>query len=296
MKEIVLENSSSRQRYRVIKEVMEPSHYHLYLCIEEKTGRECLLQIASTVEHNGILQRAAYILRELEHQADEAEEKYKKAKTDPDAMLNYKLGFPELVDSFICPEQGGRQVNILAFRNTEHVADMVPLINITAKNKKRIDLRTSAWIMGKSLKLLDFLYSQGISINLAIGWNILIDAERHYVLFFDFTKAQTYEETVPKDIQCREIASVAYAVYVTLGGTMDLEKDDLLVTDATEEAYFVYLWQMVRGGMSDAGKAHKKFYEIVDATWERKFHPFTTKPLEETNKKEEKNEKDIMEE
>lgn len=262
-------------RYRVIKEVTEPGHYRLYLCEQEETGRQCLLQIATTVEYNGELQRSAYILEKLTLHAEKLEEEYKNVKTDPNALLNYQLGFPELVDSFIYQEQGGRQINILAFRNVENVKDMVPLINITVKNNSRIDLRTSAWIMGKALKMLDFVHAQGISVNLMTDKNILTNTQ-HYVVIFDWSKAQIYEQTVPRDIQCREISQAAQAVIVALGGNVKTE----IFPENDSKEYIDYLLKLARGNMSGgAKKAHEDFYEIVDRTWEREFYPFTVEPL-----------------
>ncbi|MCK5475052.1 MAG: hypothetical protein KAI71_00535 [Candidatus Pacebacteria bacterium] len=262
-------------RYRVIKEVARSEHYHLYLCKQKETQCQCLLQIAITVEHNGELQRAAYILRELAFHADRLEEEYKNVKTDPNVLLNYQLGFPEVVDSFICQEQGRRQINIFAFRNVDDVADMVPLANITTKDNLRIDLRTSAWIMGKALKLLDFVYGQGISVDLMTGENILINAKQHYVVIFDLVQAQIFEQMVPKDIRGREISQTASAVIIALGG--DVKTGIFPENDSRE--YIDYLLQMARGNVSNAKRAHEDFYEIVDRIWKREFYPFTVEQL-----------------
>lgn len=266
--------------YRAIKEVAKTRRYHLYLCVQEETGRQCLLQIATTAENNGELQRAAYILGELARHADKLEEEYKKVKTDPNVLLNYQLGFPELVDSFICHEQSGRQINILAFRNVEDASDMVPIANITAKDHLRIDLRTSAWIMGKALKLAGFAHAQGFSIGLATGTNILIDGERHYVVIFDFTQAQIFEKEVPEEIRRQEISEAARAVITVLDGEAEtgLFPEDIVTEENME--YIRYLLKLARGNVGDAREAHKTFYEIVDRTWKREFYPFTAKPLE----------------
>lgn len=280
--------------YGVIKEVARSEYYHLYLCVQEDTKRECLLQIASVAEHNGKIQRAAYILTELARHADKLEAEYEKIRADPKILLNYKFGFPELVDSFIYQEQGGRQINILAFRNVDDVADMVPLINITDKDKLRIDLRTSAWIMGKILKLLDFIYSQGISIDFTSGDNILINVDKHYVVFFDWTKASWSEmlEIDPVKVQRNEIAQAAQAVVIALGGNVET---GFFPEDGNKE-YINYLLKLARGDtITDAKTAHKNFYEIVNRIWKREFHPFTVKPLGLDEMKE-KDEKDMMEE
>ncbi len=249
--------------------------WKLYLCIEISTNRQCLFQVAATKEQNNALSHAAYILKELKVYANELEEEYAHVKPNPDYTLNYDLQFPELVDSFLA--QDGRLVNILAFRNVEKVISMVPLGKITAKNL-RVDLRTSAWIMGKLLKLLDFVHTQNMSVNLVNGGNILIVPKEHYVLILDWTAVQIHDKGVPAEIQRQEIAQVAQAVIAVLGG--DSEKG-IFPDDEEEEVfseYTDYLLQLTRGSESSADMAHEKFYEIVDLRW-KGFYPFTVKPL-----------------
>lgn len=261
--------------YQVGNKVAETSNYRLYLCMQDGMGRQCLLQVATTVAHNGKLQRAAYILKELERRADDLEAKYARVKTDPNVLLNYGLGFPDLIDSFIYQEQGGRSINILAFRGVEDVTKMVPLINITEKDGLRVDLRTSAWIMGKLLKLLVFAHNEGVSVRLLNGNNIVIEPDEHYVVIFDWSCAQTYPEAVPKEIQRQEISQAAQAIVAVLGG--DLKTG--VFPDDSNKTYTDYILRMARGEKNNAGKTHKEFYALIDELWEREYYPFTTKLL-----------------
>jgi len=272
-----MQMASDSSLYHVGEKVAESKQYRLYLCSQDQTNRECLLQIATTIEQNGDLDRAAFILKELKRRADELEAEYARVKTDPKDTLNYDLGFPELVDGFICPDQGGRRVNILAFRNVEKVSKMVPLINVTAKDGLRVDLRTSAWIMGKLLKLLVFVHSEGISTGMMSSGNILIEPDQHYVLIFDWSAAQTQAD-VPKETQRREISQAAQAVIVVLGGNLETET----IPDDGDEGYGRYadfLLQLARQGASDAARAHAEFYQLIDELWPRGFYKFTVKPL-----------------
>lgn len=273
-----MELKSSSHIYRVGKLVGEADLYRLYLCVQTETGRQCLLQIASTAGQNGGLDRAAYILGELKRRSDELEAEYATVKSDPDRMLNYDLGFPELVDSFVCQEQGGRRVNILAFRCVEEASKMVPLANLTEKDRLRVDLRTSAWIMGKILKLFVLAHSEGISVGLTAGNNFLIEPDNHYVLIFDWSAAQMHPELVPAQTRRQEISQAAQAVVVALGGNTKsgfLPDDD----ETAFNQYSEFLMMLASGSESNAERAHKKFYEIVDAFWPREFYPFTVKPL-----------------
>jgi len=267
--------------YQVGKAVAEADGYHLYLCVQEETGRQCLLQIAAETANNGDLDRAAYILRELKKSAQEVEDEYAKIKKDPKILLNYKLSFPRLVDSFSCQEQGGRRINILHFRKIKEVGDVVPLSNITLKDQLRVDLRTSVWILGKLLKLFVFTQSEFFSVGLVNGNNILIahKANQRYVLIFDWSKGQMHPGGVPMETRRQEISQAAQAVIAVLGGDFQTG----YIPDDGEPAFQQYadhLFRLARGSESDATRAHAKFYELVDMFWKREFYPFTTLPLD----------------
>ncbi len=266
--------------YQVGEKVAEAGSYRLFLCIQEETGRQCLLQIATSIGNNSELDRGAYILGELKRCSDETEEEYAKVRKDPKSKLNYHVGFPELVDSFICNDQEGRRVNIFAFRSVTNVSNMIPLTYITEKYHLRIDLRTSGWIMGKALKIIDFAHSNGIAIKSTAGNNILIEKDNHYVLIFDWTDAQMYPGEILIDVRTNDISQAAKAVITVLGG--DWKKG--IVPNDGEDAYPQYvnfLLRLARGSESNAQRAHANFYEIVDVFWKREFYPFTTKPLNE---------------
>jgi hypothetical protein len=269
---------SDSHLYLVGAKVADADRYRLYLCEQEETGRRCLVQTANAAEYNGGLDRAAYLLDELKRHSDELEAEYAGAKEDPKDMLNYDLGFPELVEGFICQDQGGRRVNILAFRNVEDVSKMVPLSNITTKDRRRVDLRTSVWILGKLLKSLVLTQCVKISVGLVVGNNILIEPDRHYVLIFDWSAAQIHSGDLSFETRRQEIAQAAQAVITALGG--DLATG--VFPDDGDEAFGRYtdhLLRLARGSESKAERAHAQFYELVDSLWKRGYHPFTTKPL-----------------
>jgi hypothetical protein len=293
MKEVLyimteIQNGSSV--YRVGNKVADAEKYRLYLCKQNGVARECLLQIAISPEHNGGLERAVYLLKLLGSRAVELEEEYATKKTDPNIFLNYQLGFPEVVDSFICQEQGGRRINVLAFRNVEAVGDMVPLTFITEK-KLRVDLRTSAWIMGKLLKLLVFAHSEGIAAGLLTGKNVIIHPKEHYVVIFDWSSALTYPEGIPLEIRRQEISQAAQSIIAVLGGDPETS---IFPNDGGEAfgSYTDYLLRLALGDIGNAQKAHADFYELVDNLWKREYYPFTTKPLINGKEKENEEEKE----
>lgn len=274
-----MEIASGDRLYRVGKAVAETGEYRLYLCQEKCTERGLLLQVASEAAYNGKLDRAAFVLKELALKAEEIEADYVRASGDPKKPINYHLGFPEMVDSFVCPEQGGRRINILAFRHVDDVTKMVPIVSITERDHLRVDLKTSAWIMGKVLKMLTFAHSEGVTVGQLGGNNILIELDQHYVVLFDWSLAQTYSGSIPDEVLRAEIAAAAESVIIVLGG--DPETGEI-PHDGGEDfkPYTEYLLRLGRGEEKDAKTAHQQFYRLITEKlgW-KGFHPFTTRRL-----------------
>jgi len=203
--------------YEVGKIVAEFAAYRIYVCIQQETGRQCLLQIATSAAENGRLERAAFILGEFKSRALELEAEFAKIKTDPDSILNYDLCFPEIVDTFIFHEEGDRRINILGFKSVEEMIQLVPLSNIVEIDRMRVDLRTSGWIMGKLLKFLVFSQGEMIALNSLPSDNILIEPNKHFVLIFDLSDAEVRTEPLTEKERSREIAQMARAVIYVLG-------------------------------------------------------------------------------
>lgn len=269
---MIIKNGS--RSYVVGQEVARAPRYNLYMCTT-KDGRECLLQVAASQEFNGSLDCEVYVLKTLKTSADALQEEY--ARDNPDKFLNYDLGFPEVVDSFVCSEQGNRRINILAFRNVSQVSKMVPISGIVKRDKLRVDLKTSAWIMGKLLKMLSFAHNEGIAVEKVGGDNILIEPDQHYVLIFDWSKAKVYTGEIPAEVRRLEISRAAKTVITVLGG--DFQKEE--IPDDGEECFAGYrevIFEIANGDFNDALRAHQKFYEFVEKNW-KGFYPFTTKRL-----------------
>jgi len=159
------------------------------------------------------------------------------------------------------------------------LSTLVPVGHITSRDCVRVDPKTSAWMLGKLLKLLVFLHSQNISLGPHVtGENILIERHEHYVIVFDLTGAVFHSEGIPQEIAREEISQAAREVIYVLGGDPDmgvLPKDE---QDA-DGRYANYVLGLARGGECDAKEAHAKFYELVRSLWPREYWPFTSHPL-----------------
>jgi hypothetical protein len=264
-------------QFTVVKLLGKTDTFNLYLCKAEGDDRQCILKIAASAAQNPLLDREAFLLRSLRLRAEELEAAYARVKKG-DGMLNYQLLFPEVVDSFIVEEQGGRRVNILRFEAIDDVGELVPIGHITSRDRVRVDPRTSAWIMGKVLKALAFFHAEGISIDRLTGENILIERKQHYVVFFDWTNATQVPEEVTSDVAMEEISKATREVIIVLGGNPilgTLPKDAQLEDDR----YAAMLHSLASGGYSDAGEAHAEFYKLIRALWPRAYHHYTSYPL-----------------
>lgn len=269
--------SPNGQEYVVGDLVGQTKTYRLRLCTQVKTGRQCLLQVAINAAYNGEVDRMAFILRELKEKAQQLEEEYVPHRKFPDERLNYDIGFPEVLESFIVSEQDGRRVNVLAFKEVDGPRRLVPLHNIVYKDLRRIDLRTSAWILGKTLKLLAFAHNQGTALgHLDLG-SILIEPDEHYVILFDWGQARTHPEGVPKDQTRQEIMDATRAVITLLGGN---RTNRTFPVDDVEgfEPYTQHLLSLAAGSQTDASTAHTEFYQLLRRNNWKGFHPFTFFP------------------
>lgn len=264
--------------YRVGKRLGGTVSYTLYQCQQEGTGVELILKIAKDTAKNGLLDREAFLLKDMYGQAEKLEADFAKASKGP-TLLNYQLCFPAMIESFIVQDQGRRRVTVLGFNGIENLKTLVPISHITSRNHVRVDPKTSAWIMGKLLKALVFAHDQGIAVGYLTGDNILVEGRQHYVTLFDWTRATRYESGVPLKLASEEISLAAKEVVTALGGnpvTGTLPENDQL----TDGRYATFLQRLASGEYSDAGDAHSDFYTLIRELWpHRAFYPFTTLPL-----------------
>ncbi|HEU5114525.1 MAG TPA: hypothetical protein VFT82_02035, partial [Candidatus Paceibacterota bacterium] len=212
--------SPKGSEYGVGELLGETEEFRLYECVLPD-GSPGILKIATTPGHNGVLDREAFILDILRKEAVAVEAEYARVKPDSKKKLNYAFNFPSLVESFISPEQEGRRVLIVHFHEiSKELADLAPLGHLASREHVRVDARTSAWILGKLLKILVFAHSLGITFVTIDGDNILINREEHYVALFDWSKAiRTSRGQRPPSAATRgDIESVAREVVLALGG------------------------------------------------------------------------------
>lgn len=268
---------SKAANYAVKKLVGETEFYRVYIAVDPVSEEECLLKIARDVAGNGGLDREAFILREIEKEIARLNAEHKK-KNHTEHGLGYQRCFPRLVESMLVPEQGDRRVNVVAIYGAKQVTDLVPIEQWRTREKRRIDPKSSAWIMGRLLKIFTLTHPFGVSVGKIDGGNILVNPVEHHVVLFDWSRARHHNDRLPLQSAKAEISAAATQVVLALGGdpaTGKLPENDQLQTDK----YAKFLRHLIEGGIPDPVKAGWEFYALLDEVWETGFHPFTTHPI-----------------
>lgn len=244
---------------------------------DARPDQELMLKIATGVGYNGHLDREAFLLTSMRERALRLEVEYALARPGA-GTLNYQIGFPELVETFLAPDQDNRRVLILGFDATNTIGDLAPVQLILSRDRVRVDPKTSAWFLGKLLKIMAFAHSQTISIGDLTAENILIVREDHLVSVFDWTKAKLHNVELPKELVRGEIRAATRLAILLLGGNPD--SGEIPVNDQlADQTYQAFLTSLLSGAYSNASMAHSAFYETVEALWGRKFHRYTTFPI-----------------
>lgn len=269
--------SSNGTSYKVQdKRLGSTDVFTLYECVLPD-GSAGILKIAATVGSNGLLDREAYVLQLMKDEAQKMDEEYAAMTGGTKPPLNNHFFFPNLIETFIASDQDFRRVSVFSFPDiAKELSELIP-ISYLVQDNLRVDPRTSAWILGKLLKLLVFTHQQGISLGTITGENILINKKEHFVCLFDWTEATIAPVEISQKKASEEISQVTKEILSILGGSENgsLPPDEQLVDNRYED----YLRLLVSGAENDAYTAHQKFYELIRDLWPREYHPFKTKIL-----------------
>lgn len=264
--------ANGNTKYEVSELVAEAVNYRLYVCKDVETGKQALLQVAADVMQNGSLERAAFILRELKQTSDLFEAEY--AKRGGEGLLSYERLFPQVVDSFVSEDQGKRRLNVLSVSEVDDVHQLVPLSNLMNRNGLRVALPSSAWMMGRLLKLLAFAHGENIAVRALSSNNILVEPERHFVVVLDWSLSLTQPTDISPTLCKDDISNAAKVVFSTIGGNPD--NGDFPYDG--DRRYVDFIWRLANRREGNAEKAHDQFYELVNELWGRKFRPLETLP------------------
>lgn len=247
--------------------------YRVYLARDVSTSRYCLLQVAKSLGFNGGLDRAAFLLQRFKSNADAYDVEF--SKTHARKHLHYDRLYPAILESFVSDEQGGRRINVLTLTDVDDVQRIVPLSNLRLKDALRIDPETSAWVLGRLLKLLTFVHGEGVQNRAITARNVLLDPDQHFAITLDWSTARMFPGQIPKEFAAQDIAGAASAVFAAIGGDVDRN----VWPYEGHHRYVALLMQFMRGEVTSADDAHDQFYKLVRAEYGQEFHPFTTLSL-----------------
>lgn len=257
--------------YEIVRKLGGSKCINYHIC-RNKADEWLILAIAAMAEHNAVIDRTEYLLSRLFDYSEKYEREFAK-QAQPGRRIHYDWLFPQVVEQLTLPEQGERRVNILHFPEVD-LRQAFALMQITEKGQ-RVDLKTSAWIMGRLLKLLSFLHESSVTTPVLTN-NFLIEPDNHRLLMLDWSEATIGDTPTPAQ-QCFAIKQAAECVLLLLGATC---KDGVWHYDyeleENENRYIRRLQTMHKGEYTSAYQAHAAFYETVDSLWGRQFHPFTT--------------------
>jgi hypothetical protein len=269
--------TSTKGRYTVLKHVGGTEQFTLYLCTQEGQARQQILKIATATAHNALLDREAYLLSLMRDEAHRLEQEYA-AKVGGKKVLNYDILFPDLAETFLSQAQGRRRVSVVSFKLVEKIGNLTPIGHIAEREMQIIDPRTSAWMIGKLLKLLQFAHDFKISVGKLSPDNILIERDQHYVTVFDWTAARLHPDAIPIETARSEISQAVRQIFLLLGG--DLKTGKLPEHEQLPDSrYAELLHEFIGGTHVRAYDAFTRFYEGIRGMWPKGFHPYTSQPV-----------------
>lgn len=262
--------------YEIVRQLGKGSSLNYHICRNEADEWQ-VLAIASTAEQNAVIDRTGYLLGRLNESSEECEKEFAE-QTHSGRRIHYDWLFPLVVDEFTLHEQGERRVNILSFPEVD-LRKAFALEQLIEK-KQRVDLKTSAWIMGRLLKLLGFLHESNVLTPVLIS-NFLLEPENHRLLMLNWADAVIGDVPTPAQ-QCFTIKQAAECVLLLLGAKYNDGAWHYGYELEGDEGHYIQCLQSFHGGSyTDAFQAHTAFYDTVDSLWGRKYHPFTIYAIKE---------------
>lgn len=263
--------------YAVLQLVGRTDDYNVYIVEGAADLRQYLLKIATDIHGNGLLDREAFLLLEIKEEIERRNAEHKRVNKTNQG-LGYQRCFPQMVESFLVPNQGNRRVNVIAIYDAEQVKDLVPIEQWRTRERVRLDPKSSAWIMGRLLKIFTLTHPMGVAVGKIDGGNILVNPDKHHVVLFDWTQARHYDMALPKEVARDEISRAATQVFLALGG--DLKTGTLPESDQLPDSrYADLLKSFANKQVIDPFEAGREFYALLESLWKTEFHPFTTHPL-----------------
>lgn len=241
------------------KSLAETDAYKLVVA-KNPAGQLALAMLATTADKNEAVDRQARVLTTLQSIADEIDNESEAAG---DVPPHYGAFFPMALETFRTPDDERLGVFLGYSPAISTYKQLVPLSVATAES--RVDLKTSAWILGKLMKLLDYVHNCGFTIGFVDGSNVLLETALHGVFVLDWTDA---DEDATVDSQLAEVAKAAKLVWTAAGGTDEADPPyDESVMTKDQHGQFIEFLNSLMEGTINARTAYEQAYPLYDTIW-----------------------------
>jgi len=241
------------------KPLVEATTYNLVVA-KIPSGQYGLVMIASKPDYNYLIEKQAHILATLQEVAA--------AENDAKIKPNYGAFFPNMIEVMSTEEDPPRVGVIMGYDSViTSYKQLVPLS--VALKGQRVDLQTGLWLLGKYLKLLDFVHANGFTIGFVDDTNWLIETALHGVFVLNFFEA--LEKDVVDEERAKDVISAANIVWHAVGGTEgnDPPYDESIMSKEGYDEFVIVLKRMMSGDVKSAGEEMTALYEMADRIWER---------------------------
>jgi hypothetical protein len=278
-KEVVTIRTPEGNVFEILDLLGQNQDFEFYGVVSENYPEQSLiLKIVLDKTKNYILEREAFLLNEMSEAAERIDEGY--VQTHNGNKLNYQMGFPKLVESFISEEHDGHRILVIRLTMSNSLTEISPIDKIREIEKVRVDPKTSVWILGKLLKIVAFAHDQLFAtVGKLDAENIFIVKENHLITIFDWSKSIIHSSPLSQKTAMSELRQVVKTVILFLGGDPDTGNiPDHEQLEGGGIKYHELLKSLLTKDFESVYDAHRYFYEKVEEFWERKYHPFTTIP------------------
>jgi hypothetical protein len=266
------------------KPLVETSMWRLVIA-KYPSGQNGLVMIASKPEFNYLVEKQAHVLTTLQEMAA-AEDAL------PGIMPHYGAFFPTMVQTMQTEEDEPRSGVFMGYNPAVSTyKQLVPLS--VALAGKRVDLQTGLWMLGKSLKVLEFVHAIGLTVGFVDESNLLLETALHGVFILNWMDA--IEESATEEDKKAEIKKIAEIVWRAVGGTekSDPPYDEKVMSKTGYDEFVAVLKRLMSGDAKSAGDEMTALYEMADRIWarvddpgghntdgkKRPFHEWVTYPL-----------------
>lgn len=254
-------SGASYETYSIAgKPLVETSTYKLVIT-KLPTGQFGLVMMASKPEFNYLIEKQTHILTTLQEIADSEDAE---AKIKP----NYGAFFPKMIEMMESGEDAPRTGVVMGY--IPAIVDYKQLVPLTIALKNvRVDLQTAVWMLGKGLKVLDFVHALGFAVNNVDETNILIETALHGVFILNWMDA--LEDGVTDEDQKADVVALANIVWRAAGGTDAAEPpfDEKVMSKEGHDDFVLFLKRLMSGDFKTAVEEMAALYAMADRIWAR---------------------------